>query len=63
MLFIQYECLVNFSVNQKPADLDQHCSPKRVQHFEIVRCTSVLLDFSLTVKAAPHECVIRTGKP
>ena len=21
----------------------------------------VLLDFSLTVKAAPHECVIRTG--
>ena len=24
---------------------------------------SVLLDFSLTVKAAPHECVIRTGQP
>ena len=23
----------------------------------------VLLDFSLTVKAAPHECVIRTGQP
>ena len=22
----------------------------------------VLLDFSLTVKAAPHECVIRTGQ-
>ena len=21
----------------------------------------MLLDFSLTVKAAPHECVIRTG--
>ena len=23
----------------------------------------LLLDFSLTVKAAPHECVIRTSKP
>ena len=23
----------------------------------------VFLDFSLTVKAAPHECVIRTGQP
>ena len=23
----------------------------------------VLLDFSLSVKAAPHECVIRTGQP
>ena len=23
----------------------------------------VLLDFSLTVKVAPHECVIRTGQP
>ena len=25
--------------------------------------TSVLLDFLVTVKAAPHECVIRTGQP
>ena len=24
---------------------------------------TVLLDFSLSVKAAPHECVIRTGQP
>ena len=23
----------------------------------------VLFDFSLTEKAAPHECVIRTGQP
>ena len=23
----------------------------------------LLLEFSLTVKAAPHECVIRTGQP
>ena len=27
------------------------------------RYVPVLLDFSLTVKAAPHECVIRTGQP
>ena len=24
---------------------------------------TILLDFSLTVKAAPHECVIRTSQP
>ena len=24
---------------------------------------SLLLDFSLTVKAGPHECVTRTGQP
>ena len=24
---------------------------------------SIFFDFSLTVKAAPHECVIRTGQP
>ena len=23
----------------------------------------ILLDFSLTVQAAPHECVIRTSQP
>ena len=27
------------------------------------KLVTVLLDFSLTVKAAPHECVIRTGQP
>ena len=25
--------------------------------------TILLLDFSLTVKAAPHECVMRTSQP
>ena len=25
--------------------------------------SSILLDFLVTVKAAPHECVIRTGQP
>ena len=24
---------------------------------------NILFDFSLTVKAEPHECVIRTGQP
>ena len=23
----------------------------------------ISFDFSLTVKAAPHECIIRTGQP
>ena len=37
-----------------------------VQHVAHVIMSStevVLLDFSLTVKAAPHECVIRIGQP
>ena len=28
-----------------------------------LRYLQVFFDFSLTVKAAPHECVIRTGQP
>ena len=34
-------------------------------HFDQYHKTQilVLLDFSLTVKAAPHECEIRTGQP
>ena len=28
-----------------------------------IRLCQVFFDFSLTVKAAPHECVIRTGQP
>ena len=31
--------------------------------FGIWCVSGVLLDFSLTVKAAPHECVIRTSQP
>ena len=27
------------------------------------RSMMVFFDFSLTVKAAPHECVMRTGQP
>ena len=29
----------------------------------IAYCISILLDFLVTVKAAPHECVISTGQP
>ena len=34
-----------------------------LRRLNIVGHTCVLLDFSLTVKAAPHECVIRTNQP
>ena len=27
------------------------------------RPANILLDFLVTVKAVPHECVIRTGQP
>ena len=32
------------------------------QHRRVYTVT-LFFDFSLTVKAAPHECVIRTGQP
>ena len=36
-----------------------------LKRFAIHRLCEMLVffDFSLTVKAAPHECVIRTGQP
>ena len=41
-------------------------APERMSETNCLKtqCTQLLLlDFSLTVKAAPHECVIRTGQP
>ena len=29
----------------------------------LINRPTILLDFLVTVKAAPHECVIRTGQP
>ena len=29
----------------------------------VIMSLYLFFDFSLTVKAAPHECVIRTGQP
>ena len=35
----------------------------RTTQFILIKfCIQILLDFSLSVKAAPHECVIRTGQ-
>ena len=39
-----------------------HCNIA-VKNVSVVEVCIVLLDFSLTVKAAPHECVIRTIQP
>ena len=37
---------------------------KPIKHTTVEQCRIyVLLDFSLTVKAAPHECVMRTSQP
>ena len=35
----------------------------RCSHVYPLHNCIVLLDFSLTVKASPHECVIRTSQP
>ena len=32
-------------------------------HYGLLINYTILFDFSLTVKAAPHECVVRTGQP
>ena len=32
------------------------------RNYYTMDCQPVFFDFSLTVKAAPHECVIRTGQ-
>ena len=37
---------------------EQHINP-----FSQAKNDLVFFDFSLTVKAAPHECVIRTSQP
>ena len=40
--------------------------PPAVEHYELSTRdlnSDIFFDFSLTVKAAPHECVIRTGQP
>ena len=36
-------------------------SAQKFAHLDL--CITIFFDFSLTVKAAPHECVIRTGQP
>ena len=38
-------------------------SQKALSKFIIKLDVQLLLDFSLTVKAAPHACVIRTSQP
>ena len=44
------------------------CSKEPTHYYDAsfkvqIQCNNVLLDFSLTVKAAPYECVIRTSQP
>ena len=63
MSLIYVGCLNRLS-RAKYADIHVHVSPKEgmrrngVQGLTAVVNVQVLLDFSLTVKAAPHACVI-----
>ena len=41
----------------------QHMLLKLRKPISEIHTKQVLLDFSLTVEAAPHECVIRTSQP
>ena len=46
-------------LRSEQSDLNLHCSYKYLGCMII----HVLYDFLVTVKAAPHECVISTGQP
>ena len=43
--------------------IENHNNTKKVNSMRVIVCASVLLDFSLNVMVAPHECVIRTSQP
>ena len=51
------------SLRMSPCGMPCHCSPARVLVGVIWQLERDIFDFLLTVKAAPHECVIRTGQP
>ena len=57
MLKVMYQHWFDVDTIQHLADFDMEFMSCRC-HPEVV-----LLDFSLSVKAAPHECVKRTGQP
>ena len=42
---------------------EDECIFAKMSHFRTLKQLPVLLDILVTVKAAPHECVIRTGQP
>ena len=48
-----------FVINKLIESKDPTQMPKKLRDSN----TMLFFDFSLTVKAAPHECVIRTGPP
>ena len=42
---------------------DQERAPQETEAELILKDANIFFEFSLTVMAAPHECVIRTGQP
>ena len=57
--------LANRQFPDKQFDLGLHCLSRLFGQTTSVpnfRTFTVLFDFSLTVKAAPHECVIRSSQ-
>ena len=57
--------IANRQFPDKSFDLGLHCFSKPFWHATSIpnfRTFTVLFDFSLTVKAAPHECVIRSSQ-
>ena len=53
--------ILNIAIKLVPC---QHiCDERTIGRLCKIYVFNILLGFSLTVKAAPHECVIRTGQP
>ena len=56
MLYAEKYSLIE---NVKTKDVNKDISGKK-NKIPLITNKTILFDFSLTVKAAPHECVIRT---
>ena len=57
-------------VNQSLCVLSKELARIRIDFYSVLKCirinwnaTALFFDFSLTVKAAPHECAITIGQP
>ena len=60
-------CHVNFASLRETRSIPDSMKIPKIEFiayiYILLLISKLLLDFSNTVKAEPHECVIRTGQP
>ena len=68
-IFSIYTCVLHFRWGQFSIVAGDHDlssnegTEQTIDVDKVIMVRAILLDFSLTVKAAPHKCVIRTSQP